>query len=445
MVGCRVRAMSARSLLVAVAVVTVLGFGAWMPGFSGPYHFDDAVTPIGDPASQSLPELARHLRQTIRPATKLTYAFEASAGIDGPAERRALNASFHAAAAVLVLLLLARRPGQLPLSVATPIAGLYALHPIHAEAVLSVAGRSASLSTLLLLAGLVMYTRDRRGAAAICYFVAGLARETALVGVSVLIVAELVSSPRRLADHAVRLVPVLVAAVMLAGWMASLPRYRALAEYSFSGRPFEPSVIRQVAAVPIGLSLYARPGALTLDHGEQLPDEPSSPLFIAGLLLFVAAIAGVIVTRRHAPPLVPIGLALWIVAIVPTQSLVPKLDALAERPLTLALAGLLLAIAPLLARLPDRARRASLVGVVVAGALLGEATLARSRLYRSDLLLWQDAADRAPGKARPHLNYAMALIDAGRLEDAKRELRVAAGLDPFDARIARQLAGLEEP
>ena len=47
-------------------------------------------------------------------------------------------------------------------------------------------------------------------------------------------------------------------------------------------------------------------------------------------------------------PAVSIGLAMWLAALLPTQSFVPKLDTLVNRPLSLALAGLLIAAAPLM-------------------------------------------------------------------------------------------------
>ena len=43
-------------MLLAGALIAVLGTGlwAWSRGLNGPYLFDDHVTPLGDPASQSL-------------------------------------------------------------------------------------------------------------------------------------------------------------------------------------------------------------------------------------------------------------------------------------------------------------------------------------------------------------------------------------------------------
>ena len=53
-------------LLPSVVLVALLGTGlwAWSHGLHGPYHFDDRVTPLNDPASQSLAARRHNAGQT---------------------------------------------------------------------------------------------------------------------------------------------------------------------------------------------------------------------------------------------------------------------------------------------------------------------------------------------------------------------------------------------
>lgn len=416
-------------------------------GFGGTYHFDDDAAATCDPASQGLGGWAGRLTRTLRPATKVTYALEAVAGLEAPG-RRAVSAALQAAGAVAMLLLLlrlARTQGDGPfvLRAAATIAVLWAIHPVHAESVLAIAGRSAVLSSTLLLWALVAHLRDRRVLGAVLYLLAGLARETAWLAVVPIAVAELGLARRPLREHVRRLAPYAAAAVALGGWLAMVPRYRALADYSLNGRPWLSSVVSQVAAVPHGLSLYARPWALTLDHGEALPVSPADPIFLLGIAIYAAAIAGAVLCLRRRPA-VSLGLAMWLAAILPTQSVVPKLDALTERPLALALGGLLVlgwALRP--RRMP--ALRLATVGAVALALALGASTLMRGALYRSDVLLWSDAAAKSEANPRPHLNLAVALMIAGDRDRAARALEPARALDPLDPRVEALTLRLTEP
>ena len=101
----------AGTALVSVAMVALLSTGlwAWSRGLSGPYLFDDHVTPLGDPASQSLSAWTQHVAVTLRPLTQLTYALEAPTSItNNPAARRVVSIVLLVRSAGLFFLLIRR-------------------------------------------------------------------------------------------------------------------------------------------------------------------------------------------------------------------------------------------------------------------------------------------------------------------------------------------------
>jgi protein O-mannosyl-transferase len=408
-------------IAIAVAVLTA---ALWSTGIRGDYHFDDAITPLADPASQSLTAFAHHLPDTLRPLTKLTYAAEASAEL-GPQARRGVTIAIHAAAAaLLVLLLLALAPRLTPIG-AGMLALVWAAHPIHAEAVLAITGRTTALSTALVIAALLAHARDRTRTGAVLLALAGLARETAIVAVLALAVLELATTRSWR-----RLIPAVLASVVVAVWLIATPRVRELADFSFTNRDIGTSLAHQHAAIPVGLSLYVRTWALSIDHGSVL----TTPLAIAGLALYAVALASIVVLRRRAP-LVAIGAAIWVAAIAPTQSFVPKLDPLTERPLSSALVGVVVALGAVTSR--------HLAKILAALALaLAVATISRGQLYRSDLSLWADAAAKSETNARPHVNYAYHLHQAGRDTEALGELDRAHDIDPTDLEVGHLRAAL---
>ncbi len=451
--GWRLRWMgltAARRWLTAVGILVALvaGFLVWSPGLNGPYQFDDYATPLDDPASQSLAAWTQYLPLTLRPLTKLSYALEADAGLTGrPAVRRVLSIGLLAAAALLLYRLIAQlQPGLAPLGAAF-LTALWFLHPVHADSVLMLSGRTALLAAVLLLAALLAMDRARPLLAGVLFLLACLARETALAGLlplAVLAASRPAATPRAVLRS---LAPVLVAGLIALGWFLTTPRYVALAEYSFLGRPLGDSLLAQVGAVPAGLAVLLQPSRLSIDYGIALPTAASEPLFIVGLGLYLIAAAGIVLCLRRSRS-VALGLALWLAALLPTQSLIPKLDALSNRPLGLALAGLLIAMAPLLSLVIARLHTPALsrfwsawlsrgagVGALVLLAMLAGATAQRSALFRSELALWEDAAAKSSASARPHVQYAMLLKSAGRAREAWQQIAIARGLDPFSARI----------
>jgi len=424
------------------------GFLVWSPGLNGPYQFDDYATPLNDPASQSLAAWTHYLPLTLRPLTKLTYAVEADAGLSSlPGVRRAFSIGLLALAALLLYRLIAQLQSNVAPLTAAFLAALWFVHPVHADSVLMLSGRTALLATVLLLAALLAFERARPLLAGVLFMFACLSRETALAGLLPFVVLA-ASRPGTTVRSVLReLAPVVVAGLIVITWFLTTPRYVQLAEYSFLGRPLWHSLLAQVGAVPTGLMLSLQPSKLSIDYGMPLPTAATAPLFLAGLMLYVVAVVGIVLLLRRSRT-AALGLALWLAALLPTQSFVPKLDALSNRPLSLALAGLLIAAAPLLAAAVERLRTRAAgngwsawpgPGVGAAAlmlvALLALSTAHRSDLFNSELALWQDAAAKSTTSARPHLQYAMLLKQAGRDREAWQEVSLARGIDPFSARI----------
>lgn len=430
----------ARATVVAVATIALLATSlwAWSRGLTGPYLFDDQVTPLGDPASQSLTAWTLHAAVTLRPLTKLTYALESETSITNtPAARRVASIVMLSVSASLLLLLIRRLAPRATLVTTTALAALWFLHPVHADCVLLASGRTAVLSGLFVIAALLALGRSKRWLAALFFLLACLSRETALAALlplAVLAAARHKDSWRLVLRD---LTPLIFASAVVVGWMLITPRYVQLVEYSMLGRPVVASAIGQVGAVPVGIGLLFNPAALSIDYGVPLPATLTEPLFLLGVLLYLAAAAGVVVFLRRGSPAVAVGLALWLAALIPTQSIVPKLDALTNRPLSLALAGLLLSSAPVVEAVRRRSPAVIALGAsatIIAATMV--ATARRAELFQSELSLWQDAAAKSLVNERPHAQYAALLRQAGRLREAQQALSVAAQINPFNSQVA---------
>ncbi len=216
-----------------------------------------------------------------------------------PAQRRIFSLVFLVLAAGLLCLLIARlEPRATPVG-AVLLAAIWFLHPVQADNVLLLSGRTAMVSAVFLLAALLAMDRSRPWLAAVLFVLACLSRETALAGLLPLAVVA-ASRPGVSVRSATRQVaPVLGGAALVLLWILTTPRYLYLAEFSFLGRPFWLSFVGQVGAVPVGLELLVRPAQLTIDYGIPLPTKAGDPLFLLGLgLYFAAAATAVLLLRR---------------------------------------------------------------------------------------------------------------------------------------------------
>jgi Flp pilus assembly protein TadD len=120
---------------------------------------------------------------------------------------------------------------------------------------------------------------------------------------------------------------------------------------------------------------------------------------------------------------------------------------LSERNLYLASIGLLLVVVVIgtciAERLTMALRRMRIVQIGMTTAslalvvLLCLATTARNALYHDAVLLWSDAIQKSPDKARPHNNLGHAYAQQGKWDLAIEEFRIALTLQP-DYPLAQQ-------
>jgi tetratricopeptide (TPR) repeat protein len=170
-------------------------------------------------------------------------------------------------------------------------------------------------------------------------------------------------------------------------------------------------------------SLWVRPWALSADHDFNPADHVVSS--IAGLVLLIGIFA-IGFKFRHRHPWVVFALMWPLIALLPTNSLIPKIDLVTEKPLYLAWIGPSLAIG---AAIPMQ-RRSVMIATAVLICALGAASFWRASFWRDPVRLWQDAALKAPNKSRCWNNLGMAYLMADRDQEAVAVLERAIQLDP---------------
>lgn len=421
-----------RWLSLVSAAAAVLVVFAWMPGFEAPYQFDDYNTPVGDAASQSLTGFWQHAPRTLRPLTKLTYALESSLGADSAPARRVLNTVLFAGCVILLKALL-EAAAKLPAALALLLASVWAVHPVHAETVLALAGRPVLLSLFFILASALLLMRARPGLALAAALLALLARESALpwvVACAVLAAQQRGVSAKRIAIAGAAALA--AACLVLFSWTG----VRTLLESTFAAGGAWNRLGLQWAALTRGTCLLlVNPAAFT-------PDMEFAPTGAAraGFILTTCALYGGAAWLALTNARLRLFALLWLCLVLPTHSIVPKLDVLTARPFSTSLAPLLAlamcAVAPWLAQ---AARREAAGTLLLAGVFLLLFPLARYRaaLYADPIALWRDAAERTVHELRPLINLGTVLARQGQLGAAERAFERALERDPtsLDTRL----------
>src|SRR5579863_2307312 len=125
---------------------------------------------VTDPSLQRLFS-PNSVSAVFRPVTFATLALNWALGGASPVGYHLINIFLHAGATWLLYVLLLELLGSAPEGAAVAFAAalLYAVHPIHTEAVAWVVGRAELLAAGFLFAGWILHLRDRPTASLACF------------------------------------------------------------------------------------------------------------------------------------------------------------------------------------------------------------------------------------------------------------------------------------
>ena len=121
---------------------------------------------------------------------------------------------------------------------------------------------------------------------------------------------------------------------------------------------------------------------------------------------------------RHS--LIAFGLACGLVALAPRFIVQTPRSYLNAHQFYVPLAFFLLTLVVLWERWFRRHAKAAVIGAGCALVVCFVLTARQIEVWRSPLTLWANAIEQAPDKPRPVINYAVALMTAGRFEEADR-------------------------
>jgi tetratricopeptide (TPR) repeat protein len=401
--------MRARLLLLAGALVA---FGA---SLGSGFHFDDYAI-FSNPALISPEGFVDFwsLRQT-RPLTYLTFWLNYLVGGRDPLGYHLLNLALHVGAVLLAFECLRR---LVPERTALFAAAVFAAHPIQAESVDYVWGRSIVLASLLTLASLCSWVKGQRWLAVAWFLAALLAKEEVAAFPLVLLLFDRQELKRNWAPIGCMLTLAFAAGARVIYATAVTPGAPAGLQAGIS--PWNYWLAQ-------GLVILRYLRLLVIPYGFSIDPNVTVPTIWLGLGAWLLLLGLLIFAWQRGK-----GWAVWLIAgfllLIPSSSLFPAADLSADRRMYLPLLAFAVAAGLLLERVKQPAIP---IAIVAAFAIIG---FTRTMVWMSDEALWREAMERAPQKVRPRIQLARALPAAAALEI----LAQARNLAPYDPAVAAE-------
>ncbi len=438
-------------LAILIGLLAVLPY---LNSLRGDFTFDDLGVIREDPLITGASASVAQLFTTVfpagwwyRPITMLTYLITVRLGY-GVIGYHVVNVGLHALVTIFTFYL-ARILLESTLAAALT-AILFAVHPIHTEAVSSIVGRAELLAALSVLGSLLALVRatQRDGRARIVWAAVSagilaigcLTKESAFVAIPLCAVVYLWLHPPPGLKHSFALLaPYLAVAIgylwvrILVVGSVTLPAKPDLLDNPLAYVPLLPRLETALVVLWHYLALLTVPVRLSADYSyNEVPVVASAldPRFIGALALFVGLTIGLVLSHKRAPALA-LAAAFFTVPLALTANILFPIGTIkAERLLYLPSLGWCLACAWLITHVPERQRgRYLALATLVVVAFAGR-TCIRNRDWQSNLALFTATVQTSPHSAKAQHNLAVAYEQRGDVDNAMLHFRAALAIYP---------------
>ena len=462
-----------RSPAWAYLLIAGVGVLVYLNSLPNGFAYDDIVIIRDNPTVHDLSNQARiwltpywpgpeaWVRGLYRPLTTFLFAVQWWLGGGSPLPFHVFSLVLHVAASVLVYRLVLDLTHHLEGSLLA--ATVFAVHPVHVEAVANAVGQAELVTAVLILIALRIHDPGDSGgvrpwgrsvAVGTCFLLALLAKEHAIVLPLLLFIWDLARSRVGRPDYVSMMGRRLILLAGIAGvylaarWIvmggsltgdaaAFLPFLRDPVTRLGTALAVWPEYAR-LLVFPVDLSGFYDPGTL--------PVWPGAPVrTLSGMVL----LAGLAMASLHPGvwPGLRLGSAWLLITILPVSNLVfPIGTLLAERTLYLPSVAVAIWLATLLPRVSHRAAPRRRIGTIVRVTLgmaviaLGMRTMDRNPIWRDNETLFSRSLEEQPRSFRLNWFDAIRLTQAGDTARARLQWQRTMGIYSGDPSFLAQYA-----
>ena len=447
---------------VLALAIALLALAASATSLRNGFTYDDRWIIVDNGRVHELRALWRYFEESYwpmrsgaglyRPLVIVAYSVQWAIGGGSPLAFHAVNVLLAAACAVAMFWMLGF---LVPTRVAWVAAALFAVHPVHVEAIANVVGQAELWAALVLLLAMGLYLRDRRvgalrretGVAIVALFLVGIFCKEHVIALPVLLLAaELTlfrdgSAWSRLDRLRLLLWPLvavsalfLVIRVQVLGDLAGDVPHPSLVHKGMIERAFI-----MLNVVPEYGRLMLAPLHLYADYSPRqlVVYSAPDPSQLSGAVLLFCTLALFVLTLRRAKP-VAFGIAWFVLLVGPVSNvLLPTGILLAERTLYLPSAGAMLVLAVGFDTLRQRLRAERsplrpLVPIAIAAALVFGVTRSSTRnaFWHDTDSAFKQMVEESPFNFKAHYAWGGHLFERRLGREAEYEWRVAIALMP---------------
>jgi hypothetical protein len=377
-----------------------------------------------------------------RPLTIFTFSLEYPFWGVSASGYRIVNLLLHALNGWLIFLLARGLLGSPAAALASAV--VYVVHPAQTEAVVSIVGRSELLAATFFFAAWLAFRKDRIWLAAPAYFLATLAKESAITfpAIAMLDVALNEGGIRRILNSWRRFAVLAVTGIA----------YLALRFYVLGGFGI-PASGQYLNGTLTLVQRWMTSGRVFMEYFRLLfapvqlaSDYDFNSIPVAGIsdwdawlgLAIVAATIILALRFAKSRPAVSLGILTFFIALLPVSNwIIPIALLMAERFLYTPMIGFALLAGFVWAGIRDQsARRLIAIGTVAVAALL---CISHNYVWQDTLTFHENAVRVVPNNARARLGYGFALLRLDKVQEARDQFEAGLRILPKSAPL---LAGL---
>ncbi len=457
------------------------------------FVYDDRTAIVDNPTVQDIGNIGTALTHDYwygtelsgsglyRPLTIISYIINEALSGNSPFSFHMVNVLLHLSVVLLIFFFVS----LLFDGVAIPFIAslLFAVHPIHTEAVTGIVGRAELLAALFLIAALVLHIKgseDKRPASSgtvfiaaslVSYFFALLSKENAIAYPAFVIVVSAYMECRKSKLHTIKIFKAFTNGKVLFSFFGSITvtiaylviRWKVLGAQAFStsvsvlDNPIvQADLYERTVTACFLLFKYALlmlfPIRLSADYSAwQIPlsSFPPSSYDILSIL-FAIIIFFLIIIAYLRSKVFFLPLALFMIAYaIPSNLFVTIGTIFAERLMYLPSLGICLLFAVVGVRIISAMKKNerydkfnpalyATIGIIV--VLFSVRTFIRNYDWKDNFTLYSRTAEASPKSARAHGNLGLALADRGRYDEALKEFRHFVSLYPDVEKIHINIA-----
>lgn len=431
--------------------------------FIVPFQFDDFTSLVSNPAIRDITDIKALWRfSPTRLITFITFAANYHFSQLSVFNYHLVNLVIHLCASLCVwwlALLTFATPNMRHAGIATQkqsiaffAALLFAAHPLQTQAVTYIVQRLASLATMFYLVSLCLYVKGRLLQQAkaplksvlACYGCLALSTTTGMFTKETVFTLPLMflcyeffflqttNIFRSKYTYAAFLLLVIIPLTMILTGSINFTELRAVQEGP-EGVVYISSyqyLLTQARVLITYLRLLFLPINQNLDHHYPVATTLLQPATIVSIF-FVLALAAAGVWSFSRNRILSFAIAWFFITLAPESSFIPIKDVMFEHRLYLPMAGFSIFLSAaaynLLYPRFDRLLKLLLITVVITLSLL---TWERNNVWKDDFSLWNDAAQKSPGKVRPFNNRGLAYSSKGDYDKAIADFLSAIKINP---------------